>query len=477
MTGTGFSNTTTVSLVASDGTAYPLTNLQIDSPTQATVIIPANSIPAATYTIRATQADGTTANHPDAFTMVQGGEANLVTNLVVPNSIPNASPATIYVQYSNTGDFAMPAPLLLLTATNAESQQGAIMTLNPALEFPNATILRASEPAGYSSSVQILATGATPGLLQPGESITVPVYYAGWITPVPNFQYFAPYSFQLGVLQADNTTAVDWAAMGPSLQPPTIPTAAWTTVFVNLTTNMGSTWGSVVQKMDQDAAYLGSLGETVTDVSQLWSFEIQQAIGISPVQSLATATDMTVQAPGLPLSVDRSYASTIVTRDLLGPFGYGWALGDGWGKSLAVNSSGDVIITDSDDSQEVFQPVLSYSSATGAYSAQPGDYNALTNPSSGVYLLTAQDGQVTEFQNGRVAYIQDADGNRITAGYTNGLLTSLTDSSGASIQLAYNAAGRITSVTNSLGQTTTYTYDATSSYLLSVTDYDGYTTT
>jgi hypothetical protein len=42
---------------------------------------------------------------------------------------------------------------------------------------------------------------------------------------------------------------------------------------------------------------------------------------------LSTATDMTVQVPGLPLSISRSFSSTILGRNLFGPFGYGWVLG------------------------------------------------------------------------------------------------------------------------------------------------------
>ena len=45
-----------------------------------------------------------------------------------------------------------------------------------------------SEPAGYANSVSFIGSGATPGLLQPGESETVPVHYAGWLWPL-NFSY------------------------------------------------------------------------------------------------------------------------------------------------------------------------------------------------------------------------------------------------------------------------------------------------
>ena len=42
---------------------------------------------------------------------------NLVTSLIVPGAIGNHIPATLYVQYANTGNAPMPAPMLMLTAT------------------------------------------------------------------------------------------------------------------------------------------------------------------------------------------------------------------------------------------------------------------------------------------------------------------------------------------------------------------------
>ncbi len=83
-------------------------------------------------------------------------------------------------------------------------------------------------------------------------------------------------------------------------------------------------------------------------------------------------------------------------------------------------------------------------------------------------------GQVIGFAaDGTESYVTDATGDTVTAGYTSGLLTSLTAPSGANVQITYNTAGRIISVTSSTGQTVTYTYDPTNTYLTSVTGPDG----
>jgi len=476
LTGTGFNSQTTVNLVAADRTDYAISNVAEVSSTEITATIPANSVPAGVYSVSITQPGGAISSLADAFTMAQGGQAVLSTKVIVPNPLGNATPGVIYVQYSNTGDASMPAPLLVLSVTNAIGQQGAILTLNPALQFTGPEILRASEPPGYSTSVEILASGAVAGVLQPGESETVPVYYAGWLTTVPNFQYYSPYTFTLGALQASNTSPIDWSSLESSSQPPDVSSTAWSAIFSNLETSTGLTWGDYVQYLDSEAQYLGTLGEDVTDVSQLYSFEIQQADGLSPITQLGASVDASMPTPGsLSLSFGRFLTPSITGRNTMGPLGMGWS--DNWQTSLAVQSDGTVVVTEPGGVQRLFQPVLSFSSPTGSYAAQPGDYGVLTSMGGGTFTLTEQDGTITAYNaNGTLNYVQDTEGNRITAGYSNGLLTSLTASSGQSLTIAYNAAGLISSVTDSAGRETTYQYDPTDTYLTSVTTFNGQTT-
>ena len=69
-----------------------------------------------------------------------------------------------------------------------------------------------------------------------------------------------------------------------------------------------------MQLLDNEASYLGQLGEDVTDVSQLWGFAVQQADNaLSPVgPTLASATDDSVAIPGsLSLSFSRVFAASI----------------------------------------------------------------------------------------------------------------------------------------------------------------------
>ena len=84
---------------------------------------------------------------------------------------------------------------------------------------------------------------------------------------------------------------------------------------------------------------------------------------------------------------------------------------------------------------------------------------------NGAYTLALPDGTDLPVQLQRhLAYVQDSNGNRITAGYnTAGQLVTLTDSNGEYFDLTYNAQGHLATLTDSNGQTETYGYDPTGS--------------
>ncbi len=508
----------------------PASAVMLISPTQMTATFAAGAVPPGVYTVRAARADGASSQVAGALTIVPDGQGVLTTNLIVPDRLYfRALPAEIDIEYSNTGDDAMPAPLLILTATQ-DGNQAAFLTLDPTL-IQSGT-WNAADPDGYTNSIQLLASGVTPGLLQPGESIRVPVYWGGWLESEWDFN--SPVVFQLDVAQTDDqapsVTAgpqaqsstgassggsggggpIPWDQLEAQLRPPTIAPDAWDALFPNLVAQLGSTWDSYLSRLDADAVYLGSLpgqpstsigslsvevdtgsntaqasftssgttagsGFEAADPDLLLGFEVELANGLSPVTTLSSITDATVSAPGLPLDISRVFSNSITSRYQLGPFGRGWWWSDGWQRTLSVLDDGTVVIADGNGSQRRFQP----DSRGGGYIDDPGDHGILTILGAGSYALTETDGTVTAFRaDGKIDYVQDTNGNRITAGYTSGLLTSLTDSSGQSLQIAYNSAGRITSITDpASGQSATYTYDASNQHLLTATDLEGLTTT
>ncbi len=470
LSGSGFNNSTSVELVSMGNTVYKAGSVTLDTFTRLTATFDISGVPQGVYSVVVNSPGGQSSELAGSFTVTAPGTAHLVTHLILPSQMGRHISSTIYIEYANTGSVAMPAPLLVLVAPPEVIDGQTItnlplFTLNPALVVSG--YWTSALPEGYSNSVEILASGKeVPGWLEPGESETVPVYYAGMQQPWS----FAESSFQfkLDVYTEQDPTALDWSSLKGSLKPPGISTMAWNAIAASLATQVGGTWGDYVAMLDNEVSYLGQLGEDVTDVSELWSFALMQADGLTPTPELAGATDIDVAVPG-PVSLDfsRVYQEPLSSRDAIGPLGYGWS--DDWQYSLSVASDGTVTVIMPGGEQRVFQP----DSRGSDYFDQPGDNGVLTKSAGGAFTLQEADGEIEQFNaNGTLDYLQDTNGNRITAGYTGSQLTSLTDTSGASLTIAYNAQGLIASVTSPDGQTVKYNYDP-GEHLISVQSYDG----
>ncbi len=470
--GAGFGAGTSLELV-SGGSVFVPTDFSVDSFTQITATIGAGSIPADTYDVRVTR-NGSSDVLENAFTVVSGGEAVLETNLILPGFLGYHQLGTILVEYANTGDVAMPSPLLILqpTQTHADGTTDA----KAFLTLDNSNLLRgfwtSSVPDGFASAITFLAHGETPGLLQPGETGRVPVYWAGWQAPFD--LSYPPFDFGLRALTSDATIPIDWDSFQQSVPTPPMDSVAYDVVFDNAEASTGTTWGDFIRMLNDNAAYLGRLGQSVNDIAELWAFEMMQAAGVSVEREVARAVDAQVASPGLPLEITRSFGNTIGERYELGPFGRGWAWSDGWLTRLTVNDNDIVTIAGPGGLGRQFEPDV----RGGAFFATAGDTGTLTTISGGGHRLTELDGVTTVFTpDGFVEYVEEHNGNRITAGYTNNLPTSLTHSAGPALQIEWNAAGRIMSVTDDAGRATTYTYDAANEHLMSVETFDGQITT
>ena len=132
-------------------------------------VVPANSSVVVPITV--------TRSAPVAVSTTDGG-AVLTTKVEVPNEIGPTGSSTLFVDYSNTGTAPMPAPLLVAPPPRRTATKLALMTLT--LNLQTSGLYTSAAPAGYSPSVEILASGATPGMLNPGESERIPVYDVGW---------------------------------------------------------------------------------------------------------------------------------------------------------------------------------------------------------------------------------------------------------------------------------------------------------
>lgn len=164
ITGAGFTPTTTVEL-AGGGVSFPASSVSVIDAGTIIADFDFTAMPAGAYQLTVTNS-GQPVSLP--FTVTAGGRAQLVTNLIVPSAVGRHSPAEIYIEYANTGNVSMPAPLLVLTGT----ENPILRIMDPVWATSDdwrRGFWTSSMPAGWSNSVQLLGSGDTAGVLKPGE--------------------------------------------------------------------------------------------------------------------------------------------------------------------------------------------------------------------------------------------------------------------------------------------------------------------
>ncbi len=412
------------------------------------------------YDVVVTNPDASSATKTGAVQVETGGMAQFSARLVVPAMTRPSRTLNVTVQYQNTGSVDLPSPLLLLQSREDMGWQGV-----PALGVP------ATTPDPYQwrtgSNVDFLALSSTgpAATLRPGqtETITIPVRTPFIVCDIPFSLYVNGLPGESGPNQA-----IDWTQLSSRLRPVGMSDEAWNAVFGVLTNQAGITWADYLPSLRADADYLGQLGQRVTDAADLFAFKLQKTYGFSPIRYLASAVDATAVTPGLALVFGRVFPQTLPLRFELGPLGRGWS--HNWQFSLVQASDGTVTLLGPGGSRRTF------TTDGVTYTPQNGDHATLTAMAGGVFTLREADGQVSTFRaDGKLDFVEDSNGNRITASYAGNALTTLSHSSGQVLQINTSPEGRITSVTDSVGRQTRFGYDPSGEHLASVVSYDGQT--
>lgn len=206
ITGVGFDEQSTLEFYNSQGFKQ-IVPVNFISTTTLTAVVNLHTVTLGTFSVRVTK-DGNSVELANAFQLIENAAAKLETNLVVPGSVSPGFPIkqTLWVEYRNSGSVAMAAPLLQVTADG-----NSLLTTDENLA--NSVQTSRTIPNGLGGSVQLLGIGssATPGLLQPGESGRLPVYYVGLSQDEGRGQV----SFSLGSLSALDTTEKVAYLQGP----------------------------------------------------------------------------------------------------------------------------------------------------------------------------------------------------------------------------------------------------------------------
>ncbi len=511
LTGVGLTEDTAVEFIGTDNISRSVQRHEFVSPTTVRLFLPMIDWPAGVYKVRVTK-DGVSRTLENAFTLAAEGEHKLEASLVVPGRVAPWGGQTLYVQYANTGTRAMPSPLFKVTAyERARIARGISPCYGDCLPRPPRFVLRPI------NTVQVMAvgSGSTPGILQPGDTGTVPVQFQGLTQDGGETSL----SFRLGSLTADDTTievcppapapgpssgthfprtgrrrnsisvpgpecheelfTIDYGAIEASSRPESVAPDAWHAVFLNLAANIGPLWADYVVTLADNMNYGATVRQQSNDPGELFNFEVLQASAtLNPVRTLADSRDASVPSPGFPLVFRRIFGQPILSRYRNSPLGRGWS--HNWDIHIQLLEKTPGVIVHGPLGKNRLFIEQSTPQAPGIpetvtkYTPSPGDHGKLTRILNG-FRLEETDGTIWKFNPFyQLDSVEDPNGNRITCGYAGANLTSLTHSNGKQLLFEYSGA-RLVRLIDPLGpgpdddRVTTYEYDGAGEHLVAVT--------
>jgi hypothetical protein len=221
--GSNLSSGTQVSLV-SGATVIPALATYFRDPGQMYATFDLTGKAAGAYDVRLTD-QGRTATAARAFTVTTGAPGNLQVQLEGLDVIRSGTRGVVTVDYRNVGNTDIAAPLLVLSADNANLFPPG--ETDPSSATPNVFLV------GVNNSVPA-------GILPPGFEGKVSVSFLP-ITTGAN----APINFTLNVL-SDPGAAFPWDLLSSAGPPMDLDAAIWSATVTQAHTQMGDTWKSVL---------------------------------------------------------------------------------------------------------------------------------------------------------------------------------------------------------------------------------------
>ncbi|WP_169979857.1 RHS repeat-associated core domain-containing protein [Tautonia rosea] len=340
----------------------------------------------------------------------------------------------VTIRYRNDSTVSQPAPVLSVTTDNGR------------LRLASDTIY-----VGPQLGLLGVKTTGRPDLFAPGESGSIDLM----LSPETNGDGVAS-NVTVSILPESKLTP---AGVGPrsspvlqpvallpnafdEIRPPTVNELAWrTTVKPNLISLVGTTTETYASALRHVADRFAQDGSETRDVARLLNY------------LLLVANDF----------------GAISARFEQSAFGFGRT--NPFEIRVETDAAGNLIVRSGDRIRPFFNQgthFLGVDVDRGQIMPRPG----------GGWLLTETNGSSYAFRSdGLWEYTQDARGQRLTATYDGQRLIAFTNAYEDTTTIQYDAGGLITSVTNPVGEATTYTYDASRRFLTSVTSPEGNVTT
>jgi RHS repeat-associated protein len=501
--GGGFTSGATYELIGANNAVYPASSVFITDSTHAQVTfimqgiqggayVP-TGVPNGTYTAQVVEG-GTTASLSNSITVAAiplyqagGNFGTYQVNLQAPQEFRYGFPSEVTVNYQNITGYDQQAPVIWISATGATLSEIAPACSGCNSNFPlmyqsvstSGLVLGIQNegpagilPAGAQGSIKFLATPTGLGSVSFTTQVidpAIPDPLIGYKSePVIPGCFAGP---ACSFILKDIGLFTDATALCSAYLPPGYNAAGFSRTCMQFLANVGygysvcavpnqpiqSSCGaldgsSVNSVLAADATALSTTGIYEHDTNRLMSFEWQN--------------------DGLDI-FNRRYHQ--------GAFGFGES--HAFDITATVNSVGWVV-NYPDGGTRTF--AIPSPSQTNQYLGVPGDYGIFAVNADGTWTLTEKNGMVYHFKPGAgplnqvLDYIQDLNGNRVTATYTNGLVSSVVDSVGNTISFVYDSLGHVTQTTDPVGRVTTYTYDIKSdslhsTFLTSITDSAGTT--
>ena len=305
-----------------------------------------------------------------------------------------------------------------------------------------------------------------------GKTYSTTIYYTGWLQNTALFgnslygwdPKYPAIDWNTVTITSDNTQFLNWGTVFKNTGYSGELNAQLASAFA---TSVGTTWGKYVGMLNANLRYLDEIGYDTDKLAgdDIFKFEVLQEVGsLSPFASLLSNVDFSEESV-LPLIVERTYNTDLISRDTNSSFGYGWV--SNLDDCLIIQTDGDVVFVQGAASRTYQQ------NWTNGYQTVCGDGSILKKLSSG-YRLTEANGTKWLFNSdGKIQSVTLATGEKASYSYdSNGALCRITGDDGNYLLIERNVNGNVTQVKNSSGNNISYSYD-TQGNLISATNSNG----
>ena len=306
---------TKITLIDAQGKGYDAQNVALLSYLKLNATFDKSKIPAGTYTVRATGKSGATVQKEKAFTKYAVEQAVWESRITAPSALNSSLITSILVEYSNTGNVPMVAPIVVVAATQ-NGNEGAFLTSSiDALNTFYKNRQYNELPEGFGHEIEFLANGAVPGMIMPGETIRTTIYYAGWLAD-GSWDDFSRTTFTVSSYQPDETTEVDWVS--ELFDVLTDEDMAAMSGYLDMTgETLGHTWGEYVVNLNNVSSRMSEYyGDRIIDIPTLQGYLLDEAYD-KWQESLVPQTASMAMAASVPGNVGIQATAAPLDKDAL----------------------------------------------------------------------------------------------------------------------------------------------------------------